>query len=62
MSGLDLSDLSADDLAPVLDEMARLLRIVPFQSSPSPASGLPPSRPPAAAGAGDSLPEQGATP
>ena len=53
MSGLDLSEFASDDLAPVLDEMARLLRVVPLSTSPSPATGLPPCRTPAAAGAGD---------
>lgn len=60
MSGLDLSDLPSDDLAPVLDEMARLLRVVPLSTSPAPATGLPPCRTPAAAGVGDSLSTQGA--
>lgn len=61
MCGLsDLYDIPLHELAPALAEMDRLLRIVPFSPAPATAAN-PVGRPPAAAGAGDSLPEHGAT-
>lgn len=59
----DLSDyVSDEERDAVCAELARMLRIVPLDRlSPSPASGLPPSRTPAAAGAGESIPTQGAS-
>jgi len=46
---------SEEERNAVCAELARMLRIVPLQSSPAPATGLPPCRTPAAAGAGDSF-------
>ncbi|HEV2540239.1 MAG TPA: hypothetical protein VGU03_11080 [Frateuria sp.] len=42
MSGLDLSGIPASELAPVLDEMARLLRVVPLSSLPAAAEAYTP--------------------
>lgn len=63
MSGLsdlvDLDNLSEAERLALCEELGRLNRMVPLSSSPAP--DLPPGRTPAAAGAGDSFPKQGAT-
>lgn len=63
MSGLsDIYDLTDAERLALCQELGRLTRIVPLSLSPAPEAATPrSSRSPAAAGAGDSFPEHGAT-